>query len=203
MLWLWFNPVKVSFLVLLCIAWPILICLSEKGEKFSNVALGNSQPFCPPCRHPFFKIFFTIQSFLLFIHPLFSDFSCRLKGFRALSGIRSPKTGFGCSFIAAPLSLLLFFCLSSLHSDFTSMYLFFILLLFRSSMLVPKSSDGMEWVFFFVMQAWIMGGEALWSSPQGKGNPIKQLTQRAVHKTFFKELKWSLLFTKSVLQSFG
>lgn len=105
-----------GLILLRCLSWscsalhdPYWFVCQKKGEKFSNVALGNSQPFCSPCRHPFFKFFYTIQSFILFIHPLFSDFSCRLKGFRALSGIRSPKTGFGCSFIAAPLSLLLFF----------------------------------------------------------------------------------------------
>lgn len=203
MLWLWFNPVKVSFLVLLCIAWPILICLSKKGEKFTNVALGNSQPFCPPCRHPFFSIFFTIQSFILFIHPLFFCFQLQTERIQSSFRDSKPRNRIWLLLHRSTLVSALIFCLSSLHSDFTSMYFFFILLLFCSSILAPKSSDGMEWVFFFVMQAWIMGGEALWSSPQGKGNPIKQLTQRAVHKTFFKELKWSLLFAKSVLLSFG
>lgn len=203
MLWLWFNPVKVSFLPCSALHDPYWFVCQKKGEKFSNVALGNSQPFCPPCRHPFFKFFFTIQSFILFIHPLFFWFQLQTERIQSSFRDSKPQNRIWLLLHRSTLVSALIFCLSSLHSDFTSMYLFFILLLFWSSMLVPKSSDGMEWVFFFVMQAWIMGGEALWSSPQGKGNPIKQLTQRAVHKTFFKELKWSLLFTKSVLLSFG
>lgn len=37
--------------------------------------------------------------------------------------------------------------------------------------------------------------------PKVKENPAKQLTQRAVHKIFFKEPRWSHVFAKSVLLS--
>lgn len=124
MLWLWFNPVKVSFLVLLCIAWPILICLSKKGEKFTNVALGNSQPFCPPCRHPFFSIFFTIQSFILFIHPLFFCFQLQTERIQSSFRDSKPRNRIWLLLHRSTLVSALIFCLSSLHSDFTSMYFF-------------------------------------------------------------------------------
>lgn len=79
----------------------------ERNSATSHLEIANR--FALLVDIPFLN-FFLLSShlFSLFI-PCFSDFSCRLKGFRALSGIRSPKTGFGCSFIAAPLSLLLFF----------------------------------------------------------------------------------------------
>lgn len=37
--------------------------------------------------------------------------------------------------------------------------------------------------------------------PKAKENPVKQLPQRAVHKIFFKELRWSHVFTELVLIS--
>lgn len=54
-------------------------------------------------------------------------------------------------------------------------------------------------VFFIGKEAGIMGGENLWTSPKEKESPAEQLTQRARAQYFFKDLRWSLLFTKSKL----
>lgn len=37
--------------------------------------------------------------------------------------------------------------------------------------------------------------------PKAKEDPAEQLTQRAVHKIFLNELRWSRVFAKSVLLS--
>lgn len=53
-------------------------------------------------------------------------------------------------------------------------------------------------VFFIGKEAGIMGGENLWTSPKTKESPAEQLTQRARAQYFFKDLRWSLVFTKSL-----
>lgn len=104
--------------MLLCVPLPILIYFVRKKEiEFSTAALGNSRPVCPPSRHPFFL---SSPVFYLFI-PYFPALSWTLNRFGAPSGIWSSETGFGYSFITAPL-----FSASPLllHPGFTLMYFF-------------------------------------------------------------------------------
>lgn len=162
----------------------------KEEREFSTAALGNSRPFCPPSLQSFFLAGPVLYLFI----PCFPTLGCRLQGFGSSSGTRSPETRFGCPFIGFSFSASPF-CTLVLHLCIFLSYCSPFKVISKKAQKGCRGSFSLRWR----LGLWVeKPSEDL---PKALENPIKQLTQRAVHKIFFKELRWSHVCAKSLLPS--
>lgn len=171
--------------MLLFIPWPILIDFVRKDVRDISIsALGIH--FVLLLTNPFF--------FLSVLDSIYlSLFSCsRLQTEQVRISFRDSEP-WNRIWLSLFLSTLASALLSSPlpFAPWFYSYVFFYPPAIHLSRL-QKSSEGMS-VFFFAMEARIMGGETLWRSPKGKGKPCRTINSKSCTQDIFQGAKMESL----------